>query len=73
MKSTATLALPLRRERVLHPVLEEDPVRESGEGVVEGLVLELALKADALADVARREHQSADVGVVEQVGDDGLA
>ena len=51
-------------QRVLHALLEQDAVRQSGESVVEGLVLEFVLEADALADVARGEHQAAHVRVV---------
>jgi hypothetical protein len=42
------------RERVLEAVHEQGPVRQAGQGVVEGLVLEALLERLALGDVAHR-------------------
>src|SRR5207247_8788650 len=39
-------------QRVLQPIGEEGPVREAGEGVMEGLVAELVLERAPLRDVA---------------------
>ena len=72
MKSTAIFGVATGGQRVLHALPEEDAVGQTRERVVEGLVLELLLEADAFADVARGEHQAAHVRVVEQVGDHGL-
>jgi hypothetical protein len=59
-------------EGVVDPVLEQGPVGQGGERVVEGLVDELVLQAAAFGDVAGVEHQPAHAGVVEQVGDGEL-
>ena len=59
-------------EGVVDPVLEQGPVGQGGEVVVEGLVDELVLELAAFGDVAGVEHQPADAGVVEQVGDGEL-
>jgi hypothetical protein len=57
---------------VVDPVLEQGPVGQAGQRVVEGLVGELVLQLTALGDVAGVEDQAADAGVVEQVGDGDL-
>ena len=59
-------------EGVVDPVLEQGPVGQRGQRVVEGLVDELVLELAALGDVAGVEDQAADAGVVEQVGDGEL-
>ena len=59
-------------QRLLDPVLEQGPVGQVGQRVVERLVHQLVLQLLALADVAGVEHQTADAGVVEQVGDGHL-
>ena len=57
-----------RDERLVEPVAEQRAVRETGQAVVEGLMPELLLEPDALGDVARVEHDAADLPVVAQVG-----
>ena len=59
-------------EGVVDPVLEQGPVGQRGQRVVEGLVDELVLELAALGDVAGVQDQAADAGVVEQVGDGEL-
>ncbi len=59
-------------ERVLHPVDEEQAVREPGERVVERLVGELLLERAPLRDIARGDDHPRDVRVVDQVVEDGL-
>ena len=55
-------------DRVTHPLHEQRPVGEVGDGVVEGLVGELLLEGLSLADVAGVQDDPAHVLVVEQVG-----
>ena len=55
-------------QRVLDAVLEQGPVGEPGQGVIERLVGELRLERLALAHVADVEDDALDVRVVEQVG-----
>ena len=50
-------------QRLVEPVAEERAVGEAGQPVVERLVGELLLEPDALGDVARVEHDAADVPV----------
>ena len=57
---------------VLDPVEEQGPVRQPGERVVERLVAQLVLERAATGDVADREDDAVDVGVVEQVHADDL-
>jgi hypothetical protein len=57
------------QQGVVDPVLEQGPVGERREAVVEGLVRELVLELAAFGDVAGVEDQPTDAGVVEQVGD----
>ena len=57
---------------VLEPVGEQRPVGQAGEGVVEGVVLELRLELLLRGDVAGGDDDGADVGVVQQVGVDAL-
>jgi hypothetical protein len=59
-------------EGVVDPVLEQGPVGQRGQGVVEGLVDELVLELAALGDVAGVQDQPAHGRVVEQVGDGEL-
>src|SRR5215216_770483 len=59
-------------EGVVDPVLEQGPVGQRGQRVVERLVDQLVLELAALGDVAGVEDQPADAGVVEQVGDGDL-
>ena len=54
------------------PVEEERPVGQSGQRVVEGLMVELLLQGPPVGDVAAVEHDGSDVRIVEQVGHDGL-
>ena len=61
--AVATLAL----EGVLDAVLEQGPVGEAGDRVVERLVRELLLERLALGDVAGVQDDALDVLVVEQV------
>ena len=55
-------------ERVLDAIREQRAVREVGDRIMEGLVLELVLEGLALAHVAAVEHDAANVLVVQQVG-----
>ena len=50
------------------PVVEQGPVGQPGQRVVERLVGQLLLECFAVADVAAVEHHPGDVGVVQQVG-----
>ena len=54
------------------PVKEQGAVGQAGERVVEGLVVELLLEGAAFGHVAAVEHDRADVGLIEQIGDDGI-
>jgi hypothetical protein len=63
---------PAPFEGVVDPVLEQGPVGQRGQVVVEGLVGQLVLELAALGDVAGVEDQPAHAGVVEQVGDGEL-
>ena len=54
-------------ERVLDAVAEQRAVRQPGERVVEGLVLEFVLEGLALGDVAHVQHDPLDGLVAEQV------
>ena len=51
------------RERLVEPVAEERAVGETGQAVVERLAGQLLLEPDALGDVARVEHDAADLAV----------
>ena len=53
---------------MLDAVIKQRPVGQPGEGIVEGAVTQLFLERLAIVDVAGREHDAADVRVVEQVG-----
>ena len=57
---------------VLDAIEEQGPVGQPGEGVVEGLVPQLVLEGAPPGDVADREDDAVDVGVVEQVDADDL-
>ena len=64
-KSTATVAGAAGgAQRVTDPVLEQRPVGQPGQGVVERLVGQRVLEPLALADVAGVEHVAADVAVL---------
>ena len=70
MKISATCEAPSRAcdvERVLDPVLEQRPVRQARQVVVERLVGEPALEHPALGDVPEVGDDPGDVGLVEQV------
>ena len=54
-------------QRVLDPVPEQCPVRESGQRVVEGLVRQLVLGQLAVGDVVQVDDDASDVGLVEEV------
>ena len=71
---TATgVALPVGAgQGVLEPVGEQRAVGQAGEGVVEGVVLELRLELLLGGDVAGGDDDGADVGVAQQVGVDAL-
>ncbi len=59
-------------EGVTDPVDEQRPVGQPGERVVERLAVQLPLEGPPLGDVAAVEHDGVDVGIVEQVGHDGI-
>ena len=59
-------------QSMLDAVEEERPVRQAGEGIVEGLVAELVLERAATGDVADGEHDPVHVRVVEEVHPDDL-
>ena len=63
-----TGGLPSVPERVLQPVLEQGPVRQAGQRVVERLLGQLLLVQRPLGDVTVVEDQTADGGVVKKVG-----
>ena len=68
-KSTPTVR-SVRRAwsmRVRHPLGEQHPVRQAGQRVVVGLVLQLLLKLVLLGDIAQGEHHAADGPVAAQV------
>ena len=58
---------------MLDPVTEQSPVRQVGDGVVEGLVGELRLELLSLGDVAHVDHDAADRGVLQEVGGQTLS
>ena len=58
-------------QRVLDPVPEQCPVRESGQRVVEGLVGQLFLGQLAVGDVVQVDDDASDVGLVEEVDRSG--
>ena len=60
------------RECTLHPVAEQDPVREPGERVVVGPVGELVLELPLFGHVPHGEHDPADGGIVPEVARDHL-
>ena len=62
------LLAPRAADRVTHPLHEQRPVGEIGDGIVEGLVGELLLEGLALADVAGVQDDAPHVLVVHQVG-----
>ena len=62
----------LSLEGVGDAVVEQRPVRERRDGVVEGLVFELFLEALALGHVTDVQHDASDVGVVRLIGDERL-
>ena len=62
----------LSLEGVGDAVVEQRPVREGRDGVVEGLVFELFLEALALGHVTDVQHDASDVGVVRLIGDERL-
>ena len=59
-------------EGVRHPVEEERAVRESGQGIVEGLVRELRFERLAIAHVARIDDDAPHGGVVQEIRPHGL-
>ena len=59
-------------ECVLHPVGEQDAVREAGQRVVQRAALELLLELLALGDVAGVQHDPLHVRIVHQVRADRL-
>jgi hypothetical protein len=60
--------LPSPPERGLQPVLEQQPVRQAGQRVVERLLRQPLLVQRPLGDITIVEHQTADGRVVEKVG-----
>ena len=60
------------RDRVADALVEQRPVGEMGDRIVEGLVGELLLERLALRDVAAVEHDPADRAVTQQVGVEDL-
>ena len=72
--STATgVASPVGAgQGVLEPVGEQGAVGQAGQGVVEGVVLELRLELLLRGDVAGRDDDRPDVGIGQQVGVDAL-
>ncbi len=66
------IAPPRQLERMLHAILEEQAVREPGEGIVKRLVRELLLERTPLGDVASGDDHAGDVAVAEQVVEHGL-
>ena len=65
-------AARLELERVLDAILEQCPVGEAGDGVVERLVRELLFERLPFGDIADVEHDAAHVLVVQQVRAHGL-
>ena len=60
------------RQGVVEAVGEQGAVGQAGQGVVEGVVLELRLQLLLRGDVAGGDDDGPDVGVGEQVGVDAL-
>ena len=56
------------KQRTVKPINEERPIRETGERVMERLMVKLLFKRSTIGDVATVEQDGADIGVVEQVG-----
>ena len=56
-----------RRQRAPQAVLEQGAVGQAGERVVEGAAAQLLLERDAVGDVAREQHERADLAVVQAV------
>src|SRR6266511_1594003 len=65
-------SLPSLPERVLQPVLEQGPVRQAGQRVVERLLGQPLLVQRPLGDVTGVEYQTADGRVVKKVCDGHL-
>ena len=65
-------ATPPAGEGLSKAVEEEGPVREPGQGVVEGLLEHGLLGGLALVDVADVQHQAVHGGIVEEVADDAF-
>ena len=59
-------------ERVFDAITEQRPVREVGDRIVKGLIGELLLELLTLGDVAQVDHDPADGGVRQQVGEQTL-
>ena len=60
------------RDRVADALVEQRPIGEVGDGIVEGLVGELLLERLALGDVAAVEHDPADRAVGQQISVEDL-
>ncbi len=54
------------------PVKKQGSVRKAGERVMEGLPLELLLEDAAVGHVAAVENDRADIGLIEEIGDDDI-
>ena len=67
-----TVVAPAARERQGQAILEQRPVGETGEVVVERLMAELLLERDALGDVAEVEQDPVDQGIADVVVRDQL-
>jgi hypothetical protein len=59
-------------ERVLEAVVEQRPVRQARELVVEGAVAQLLLEGATFVDVAHGDDERLDMLLVEEVGRDAL-
>jgi hypothetical protein len=59
-------------EGMLDPVLEQSPVGQACEGIVEGLMEQLVFEFSMDAYVPGVEHEPLDTGLVDQIGDGGL-
>ena len=59
-------------EGMLDPVLEQGPVGQARQGIVECLVEQLVFELPVYAYVPRVEHETLDARLVDQVGDAGL-
>ena len=66
------VAAPAERECLTHPIKEERPVGQAGQGVVEDDLAELILECPALRDIPDGQHEPADIGVAQEVDDGGL-